>query len=242
MATPAANQAKISENRKKLYKLEHDVLSNKQNIYLTREAIFENRAALLKNYNAVFNGNRQYANANTEAAFRNRITWIKNIETTDPVKVNFREAMANKAKLEFLEHRSALNAKVNHVSKEFAEINARLIAMQEEIMTANAEIIAFNKKIIEDNTHLIKSGLNGWDSATPESNAKLIESNLNTINDISKRVHANAGENDTIYASVKANREKIATNFDIIQKRRTEILENRKHITENVDKVVAALQ
>jgi len=241
MASPAANQAKISENRKKLYKLEHDVLSNKQNIYLTREAIFENRAALLKNYNAVFNGNRQYANANTEAAFRNRITWIKNIETEDQVKINFREASANKAKIEFLEHRSALNAKVNHVSKEFAEINAKLIAMQEEIMAANAEIIAFNKKIIDENSHIIKNGLPGWDSATPDSNAKLIESNLNAINEISKRVHANASENDQIYSSVKSNRDKIAANFDIIQKRRAEILENRKHITENVDRVVAQL-
>jgi len=195
----------------------------------------------LKNYNAVFHGNRQYVNANTDAAFRNRITWIKNIETSDPVKINFREASANRAKLDYLEHRSSLNTKLSKVSTEFAEINKKLISMQEEIMNANAEIIEFNKKVIDGNSHLFANGLTGWDSATPESNAKLIDSNLHTIAEISKRVQQNAADNEKVFESVKANGEHIAANYAIILKRRAEILENRKHITENVDRVVAAL-
>jgi len=231
-----------TQEKGQIHKLENAVLNNKSMIYLTRESVMENRAALLKNYEAAFNGNRQVANANTDAAFRNRILLIESNHSTDAVKTHFREEMINKSKLEFLDHRSKMNAKVNSISEEFAAINARLIAMNNEIMAANGDIIEFNRNIIAANSEIIQKGLPGWESCTNESNATLVAANHATISEISKRVETNGKANEKVYESVVANRTQIESNSATIQKRRSEILANQKHISENADKIIHLLK
>jgi len=218
--------------------LENEVLYNKAMVILTRESILENRAAILKNYEAAFNGNRQLANSNTETAFRNRYFLIKNTEAHDPVHVNFREIKANKAKLDFLDHRSKLNTQVTKLSEEMAEINAKLIELNKKIMDVTGEIVAFNKTTIADNAELIKSGIHGWDAATPESNAKLIDANFALADEIAARAASNVTANQKVYDHVKTNRSHIEANTKIIYERRSEILANRAHIDKNISDAI----
>jgi len=230
------NAEQISLGKKKIYQLENDVLYNKAMVILTRESILENRAGILKNYEAAFNGNRQLANANTEAIFRNRYAIIKNADATDQVHVNFREIQANKAKLDFLDRRSHLNGQVTEISEEMAKINASLIALNERIRAITVKIIETNKNDIAENTELIKNSgkPHGWEHATAESNAGLIKANQEAIAKISTRAEVNAKKNEEVYKTVKDNREKIAANTVEIYKRRTEILANREAIEQNV--------
>jgi len=236
MSTSEANAEHISQGKKKIYQLENDVLYNKAMVILTREAILENRAGILKNYEAAFNGNRQLANANTEAIFRNRYAIIKNADATDPVHVNFREIQANKAKLDFLDRRSILNGQVTEISKDMAEINTQLIALNEKIRKITVGIIETNQKDIADNSALINNHgkPEGWDHANAESNANLIKANQETIAKIRTRADANAVSNNEVYATVKANKERIEENTKEIYKRRSEILANRQAIETNV--------
>jgi len=238
MATSEHNSQRISQGKQKIYKLENEVLYNKAMVILTRESILENRAAILKNYEAAFNGNRQLANSNTETAFRNRYFLIKNTEASDPVHVNFREITANKAKLDFLDHRSKLNSQVTKLSEEMAEINAKLIALNKEIMKVTGDIVDFNKKTITENSDLIKNGIHGWDAATPESNAKLIDANFALAGEIAARAASNVEGNQKVYDHVKANRTHIEENTVIIYKRRSEILANRANIDKNISDAI----
>jgi hypothetical protein len=80
-------------------------------------------------------------------------------DPTDQVQVNYREAMSNRAKLEFLEHRSALNQRVIEVTLDFANINSQLIDTNRKIMDANAGIIDFNSAQIAANSALLKDGV-----------------------------------------------------------------------------------
>jgi len=108
-------------------------------------------------------------------------------------------------------------------------------------MQTNGEVVEFNKKLIAGNSEIIAKGVHGWDSATAETNAKLIENNLATINKLTGTVKTNADNNEKVYQSAKSNRSQIEANTANIYKRRTEILENRHHITENVSNVVKQL-
>jgi len=234
MATSEHNSKRISQGKQKIYKLENEVLYNKAMVILTRESILENRAAILKNYEAAFNGNRQLANSNTETAFRNRYFLIKNTDASDPVHVNFREIKANRAKLDFLDHRSKLNTQVTKLSEEMAEINAKLIELNGKIMEVTKNIVAFNVEKIAENANIIKNGVHGWDTATPESNAKLIDENFALADEIAARAASNVTANQKVYDHVKANRKHIEENTGIIYARRSEILANRANIDKNI--------
>lgn len=85
---------------------------------------------------SILQGNRQLLNGNTEALFRNKVQLIKNafVGVTDPLKLSYRDALLNKAKLEFLDSRTKQNIRVNSVSEELAQINSRLIEINSEIM------------------------------------------------------------------------------------------------------------
>ena len=66
MSSSEANKAAIAANRKTIFNIESNVLSNKALVYQSRSMIEENRLMIMSNYSAAFMGNRQLANANTD--------------------------------------------------------------------------------------------------------------------------------------------------------------------------------
>ena len=145
------NRAHINANRAKLYALESTVMWNKAQAYRERAMIEENRALVLKNYAAAFMGNRQMANQNTDDIFRNRKAILQSMKVEGPVQANFRDSLLNQAHVDFLDHRSKLNARVIAVSEKMSEINRMLIEVNHMIMEGNAEIVEFNSGNIEKN-------------------------------------------------------------------------------------------
>merc|ERR1719284_1296082 len=182
----ATNMANIRANKGKLYEIEQKVMENKQMIHGERAFIEENRALILKNYTAAFMGNRQMINQNTDDIFKNRYAILKTLKTTTQVEVNFRESKINESKVDFLDHRSKLNAKVEAVSEKMAAANALLIEINDMIMESNAEIVKFNADQIETNKKLLEAGILP-EKCTPEANAARIASNMRRIEVIRER-------------------------------------------------------
>jgi hypothetical protein len=108
----SGNAQNIAANRQALFQAECHVERNKTQAYLIRSIVEENHDSIHKNYQAAFRGNRNIANANTDDLFRNREMLIRCAPTESDVHVNFREAKLNETKLDFLEHRADLNARV----------------------------------------------------------------------------------------------------------------------------------
>ena len=104
------NARAIKENRKRIFKLAAEVMTNKANAYISRSMIEENRLMILSNYSAAFMGNRQLANSNTEEIFENRSTILENYKPKNEVEENYVNAQKNKGALDFLKHRSDLNS------------------------------------------------------------------------------------------------------------------------------------
>jgi len=233
----ADNKEKIANNRKLIFELEGDVNFNKARVLLTRSLVGENAALIAKNYNSAFLGNRQLANENTDAIFRNRVALLQCLPSTNDVETNFREAMINKAKLAFLKHRSKLNSQVVSISHDVAAVNAQAIAINRRIMETNEQIREFNSGLIAENADMIGATYN----PTPESNAAIIAANSADIHEISQRVHQNNASIEELIATADANRAAILANAQQISERRDAILKNHDLIAANRKRIASVV-
>ena len=232
MANSKINKQEIAKNNKAIFQIEAEVMANKALSYQSRSMIDENRLMILSNYAAAFMGNRQLANSNTDEIFNNRTQILNAMHTESDVQENYVNAHKNKAKLDFLEHRSGLNVSVLAVSEKLAEINAQLIDINAEIMSNNAKIALFNAKQISVNSKLLE-GSQSASNATPEINAELIAANSQAMENLSANVSKNKSKIEELLATSAKNNEALLENKRRINKRRESILENREGIEVN---------
>lgn len=236
MSTKEANKEAIAKNRKTIFSIESEVLSNKALVYQSRSMIEENRLMIMSNYSAAFMGNRQLANANTDEIFSNRNAILQNMDAQDEVQQNYIDAQTNKSNLDFLKHRSALNASVLEVSKKMADINAQLVALNREIMDANKSIVEFNATQISANSDMLGGSLSPG-SATPQSNADIVAGNTAAMAELTKNISHNRGTILAVLETSEMNAAALMKNKDEINERRISIMENRKGIADNKAKI-----
>lgn len=230
------NQANIKKNKALLHELESTVLGNKQQLYMERAIIEENRMLILKNFTAAFMGNRQMANQNTDDILRNRKAIVKSVKAVDAVQVNFAESRLNEARIDYMEHRAKMNARVAAGNQKMAEINTLLIEVNNQIMEGNQETVDFNTKHLDINTKLISGDLK-LDEATAENNATRIERNTKRIGEITAQAKTNSESHAKVLEIAKENSKKIVENAKAIQDRRVEIEKNHEKIAGNATKI-----
>lgn len=131
-----------------MFEVESVVANNKAKAYLVRSITAENSALINKNYHAALLGNQQLANENTEALFRDRMAIFKSFPTETEVQSNFREAMLNRTKLDYLNHRTHLNEQILTISQEFIALNEQAMSVNRRIMEVNETIRQFNTEKI----------------------------------------------------------------------------------------------
>merc|ERR1711865_471244 len=90
-----------------------------------------------------------------------------------------RNTKMNKARIDFMEHRSQLNNRVAKTNVSMAAANAKLIEANTMIMSSNEEVVKFNTSAIETNKKLLE-GVQP-DKATAESNAARVDANTKGI-------------------------------------------------------------
>jgi hypothetical protein len=236
MSTKEANKEAIAKNRKTIFSIESEVLSNKALVYQSRSMIEENRLMIMSNYSAAFMGNRQLANANTDEIFSNRNAILQNMDAQDEVQQNYIDAQTTKSTLDFLKHRSGLNASVLEVSKKMADINAQLVALNREIMDANKSIVEFNATQISYNSDMLGGSLSPG-SATPQSNADIVAGNTAAMAELTKNISHNRGTILAVLETSEMNAAALMKNKDEINERRVAIMENRKGIADNKAKI-----
>jgi len=236
----AANRKNIAGNAAALHDLHLTVFGNQSKLLAVRSIIEENRALLLKNYAVAFGGNRLMVNQNTDNIFKNRIAILDAMKIEGQDQVNFRNTKMNKARIDFLEHRSQLNNRVAKTNKLMAAANAKLIEANTMIMKSNEELVTFNSGALETNKKLLE-GIQA-DKATPESNAARVEANTKGIAMI---VDHSSKYDEKVEEMTKAaleNRKKIIANAKDIDERRNRILENRAGVVANGAAVSAQIR
>ena len=112
MSDAETNRKAINENRKRIFSIDAEVMTNKALIYSSRAIIEENRSMILSNYSAAFMGNRQLANHNTDEIFKNRQAILDNVNVRTITESNFINAITEyNITLEELERLSLLKKK-----------------------------------------------------------------------------------------------------------------------------------
>ena len=236
MTDSETNVQEIAKIRKSIFQIEAEIMANKALIYQSRSMIEENRLMILSNYAATFMGNRQLANSNTDEIFKNRAEILDTMDTADDVQENYVNAQKDKAKLDFLHHRSDLNSSVLAVSERLAEINTELLEINSEIMSNNAKISLFNTRQLAVNSEMLEGKLSA-SNATSESNADLIAANFEALERLLASVSQNKSKIEELLKLSAKNSEGLLANKEKITKRRQSIFENRKGIEENTAKL-----
>ena len=236
MSGTESNKHNIEENRKKILNIDTSVMSNKASIYQSRSMIEENRLMILSNYSAAFMGNRQLANHNTDELFENRTAILASVNCQTDVEVNYVQASINKASLDFLEHRSAMNSAVLDVSEELAAINTQLIAINSKIMDANQGIVDFNSEQIAVNGSLLDGELKP-SHATIDGNASLIAANGVAMQEIASNASRNGDRMEALLSSSVDNSASLMENKNLINERRESITSNRDDILANRQRI-----
>ena len=226
----------VQENRRHVFELENKVLANKALLYATRAQINENSSSIRRNYDAAFIGNRQLANQNTDDIFRNRLAIVRNIDAKSDLQTQYRAALENKARLEFLEHRSKLNERALKVSERLAAANKTAIDINRDVIDNNEQIVQTNSKLIAENARLLAEGVD-VSKVTKQELDTLVAQNKERIDTIAKRAGDNSQKLQEVFDAASANRTSIQTNSNSIAARRTEILSNQRKIRENQAKV-----
>ena len=231
------NREAISENRKRIFAIDAEIMTNKAMIYSSRAIIEENRSMILSNYSAAFMGNRQLANQNTDEIFKNRHALLDNINTRSITEENFVNAQKNKASLDFLKHRSDLNSEVLDISEEIAAINAKLIEINKRIMASNQKIVDFNSEQIAVNSELLNNTIDP-EKATPDSNAIQIQRNRENMATLEGQITRNQQKIEAVLKKSKTNTKALMKNKKDIHKRREMIMTNRDALLKNRSKIL----
>jgi len=228
--------ATLESNRAKIFDLEGSVHYNNAKTDMLNGKVAENAALIAKNYNSAFMGNRQLANENTEALFRNRLTLLQCLPVNNEAEAKYRESKINEAKLVFLDFRSSVNAEVLSITQDMAMLNAQAIAINRRIMAMNESIRERNSSLIEENTKLIAEGSNSsvFKNYTPivESNAAKIEevyarevSIGHCMGALESAIDANRAAADENSNQIATRSIAIKTNHDLIATNRYRIME-----------------
>ena len=236
MTTVEGNREQIQANRKKIFELENKVGHNRALAIALRSSVNENTARINANYQAAWAGNRQLANFNTDDVFRNRVAIIRNIDARSPVEVNYKEALLNRTKLEFLAHRVQMNERVLENSQLLAAANRSLIDVNRRIMDGNEHVAQFNADLIAKNARLLETGIDAR-TATKDSNADLIAANKKLIEEIAARSSKNSERIRELTDVTDRNRTALSANTQTIRERRERILANHAKIEKNQGKV-----
>ena len=226
------NKAQIQSNRRKIFELEILINANKTKVEVCRASIEQNYASIMRNYNAAYMGNHHLANQETDEILRNRLAIMSNMIAEQDVEINFRESMNNKAQLDFLEHKSAVNKTILEVNKQFTEINKKLIELNRMIMKKNEDTLQFNIKNLATNEKFLRGEFHP-SKATEKDNKKRIDQNTKRCTKIEEVASDNQKRIIDIQSKTQTNAIDIMKNSVQISERRERINDLQEKVNEN---------
>ena len=103
-------------------------------------------------------------------------------------------------------------------------------------MAANQSIVEFNAEQIALNSDMLNGALQP-SKATVEGNASMVAANTAAMADLSSNVENNRKTMDSILETSASNASALMANKDTINERRVAIMENRKGILANKQKI-----
>ena len=141
----------IQRNKRAIFDVEALVQFNVGQIQVARSTIEENITDAQQSYLINAAGNRELIMRTTDDVFRNRLMMIEGLTPTNNDEEAFQLSMANRVKVEYLEHRSKINRKMAGIAIKMAEAIRALSDVSQTFYELNEEMVNYIDEIADSN-------------------------------------------------------------------------------------------
>ncbi|MCX7210935.1 MAG: hypothetical protein NTZ99_11320 [Burkholderiales bacterium] len=142
---------KILKNKRAIFDTEAVVQFNVAQIQVARSVIEENITDAQQSYLINAAGNRELIMRTTDDVFRNRLMMIELLQPTNNDQEAFQLSMANRVKVEYLEHRSKMNRKMVAINQKMADAIKALGDVTQTFYELNEEMVNYIDEISDSN-------------------------------------------------------------------------------------------
>jgi hypothetical protein len=222
----------IQRNKRAIFDVEALVQFNVGQIQVARSTIEENITDAQQSYLINAAGNRELIMRTTDDVFRNRLMMIEGLNPTNTDEEAFQLSMANRVKVEYLEHRSKINRKMAGIAIKMAEAIRALSDVSQTFYELNEEMVNYIDEIADSNGQWLDGELKQTMSqASHHGN----ESRVNEIEEVVRSIKNSSIETRKIIDETFATGETLKDKLNGMQDAGNELRESVISLREKVD-------
>ncbi len=222
----------IQRNKRAIFDVEALVQFNVGQIQVARSTIEENITDAQQSYLINAAGNRELIMRTTDDVFRNRLMMIEGLNPTNNDEEAFQLSMANRVKVEYLEHRSKINRKMAGIAIKMAEAIRALSDVSQTFYELNEEMVNYIDEIADSNGQWLDGELKQTMSqASHHGN----ESRVNEIEEVVRSIKNSSIETRKIIEETFATGETLKDKLNGMQDAGNELRESVISLREKVD-------
>ena len=222
----------IAKNKRAIFDVEAIVQFNVGQIQVSRSTIEENITDAQQSYLINAAGNRELIMRTTDDVFRNRMVMIEQLNPTNSDQEAFQLSMANRVKVEYLEHRSKVNRKMATIALKMAEAIKALGEVSQTFYELNDEMVNYIDEIADSNGQWFDGELKQMmESASHHGN----ESRVNEIEEVVRSVKNSSLETRKLIDDTFKTGEELKEKLNGLQDAGNEMRDNVISLREKVD-------
>jgi uncharacterized coiled-coil DUF342 family protein len=200
----------IAKNKRAIFDIEAIVQFNVGQIQVARSTIEENITDAQQSYLVNAGGNRELIMRTTDDVFRNRLMMIDQLSPTNTDQEAFQLSMANRVKVEYLDHRSKINRKMASIALKMAEAIKALGEVSETFYELNEEMVNYIDEIADSNGEIEELVRNIRNSSV--ETRKIIDDTFSTGETLKERLNNMQDAGNELRDQVISLREKVDAN------------------------------
>ena len=229
---------RAQRNKRLIFDAESYVYHNVALVSVSRGRSDENIVEALKLYATASNSNRELIMRMTDDVYRNRIAILDSLQPATPEQTVFKTSMANRSRIENLDHRSKIN-------RQLIEANDKMLEAYRLIREATALFADINDAMIEHCDEAADRNAQYFDGelahqmqqASDQSNGERVNENLELIAAIRERAQGNRERLQTRFDAASAESSSLSNIEDKLKSQRSEIMALREKVNANQHRV-----
>jgi hypothetical protein len=222
----------IQRNKRAIFDVEALVQFNVGQIQVARSTIEENITDAQQSYLINAAGNRELIMRTTDDVFRNRLMMIEGLTPTNNDEEAFQLSMANRVKVEYLEHRSKINRKMAGIAIKMAEAIRALSDVSQTFYELNEEMVNYIDEIADSNGQWMDGELK---QMMGQSSHHGNESRVNEIEEVVRSINNSSIETRKIIEETFATGETLKDKLNSMQDAGNELRDGVISLREKVD-------
>lgn len=229
---------RAQRNKRLIFDAEAYVYYNVALVSVSRGRSDENIVEAMKLYSTASNSNRELIMRMTDDVYRNRMAIVDALQPATPEQTVFKTSMANRSRIENLDHRSKINRKLIEANDKMLEAFRLIKEATESFADISDEMIEHCDDAADRNAQYFDGELaHQMQQAGDQSNTERVNENLEMIAGIRERAQGNRERLQMRFDAATAESPVLANIGDRLESQRSEIMALREKIDANQHRV-----